>query len=122
MNDSAREAIRRALDAITARPASATAETWFSVTLESMGFHVIPGADLPVTAWNEDKPHRCPRCHAVAIDMERPRPWRVYECCRCAARFTRWPRLAPVLPSAGVMCPGHEAITAALGGKETDGG
>ncbi|WP_330173032.1 hypothetical protein OG875_05135 [Streptomyces sp. NBC_01498] len=57
--------------------------------------------------WNHDKPHRCPNCHAVAVSLERPKWWRIYTCCRCDARFTRWPRLAPVLNDAGVMCREH---------------
>jgi len=60
-----------------------------------------------VLFWNYDKKHRCPSCHAVAIDMERPSKWKVYECCRCHARFARFPRLARVLPFAGVMCSEH---------------
>lgn len=61
----------------------------------------------PVVRWNPDKPHRCPSCHAVAVDQERPRPTRVYTCCRCGVRFTRWPRLARVLRDVGVACSEH---------------
>ncbi|MFB8122058.1 hypothetical protein ACFVG1_12795 [Streptomyces bacillaris] len=57
--------------------------------------------------WNVGKPHRCPECHAVAIDMEAPKSWRIYTCCRCATRFTRWPTLAFVLPHTGVRCTEH---------------
>lgn len=60
-----------------------------------------------VLAWNADKPHRCPACHAVTVTAERPRPWRVYTCCRCGARFAGWPRLAPLLSRAGVRCAEH---------------
>lgn len=60
-----------------------------------------------VQRWNHDKPHRCPECHAIAVGVERPRWWRIYTCCRCAARFTRWPRLARVLPDAGIRCGEH---------------
>lgn len=50
---------------------------------------------------NRDKPHRCPNCWAVAIrHPDRPRWWRVHTCSRCGARFTRWPRLARLLPCA----------------------
>ena len=61
----------------------------------------------PVIRWNTDKPHRCPDCHAVAVDMERPSKWRVYTCCRCATRFTRWPSLALVLRHVGIRCSEH---------------
>lgn len=57
-----------------------------------------------VLAWNADKPHRCPACHASTVTAERPRWWRIYTCCHCPARFTRWPRLAPLLPNTGVRC------------------
>lgn len=58
--------------------------------------------------WNFDKPHRCPHCHAVAVSIgNHPTSWWIYTCCRCATRFTRWPRLARLLPSAGVMCSEH---------------
>lgn len=57
--------------------------------------------------WNRDKPHRCPNCHAVAVDMEKPKSWRVYTCCRCGTRFTRWPILAFALPHAGIRCSEH---------------
>ncbi len=60
-----------------------------------------------VLGWNSDKPHRCPACHAVAVDMGRPSRWRVYTCCRCEALFTRWPGLAWLLPKAGVRCAEH---------------
>jgi hypothetical protein len=59
--------------------------------------------------WNDDKKHRCPDCHAVAVDMERPSSWKVYTCCRCGTLFTRWPRLARLLPKAGVRCSEHAA-------------
>jgi len=62
--------------------------------------------------WNFDKPHRCPDCHAIAIDLERPKPWRIYTCCRCGTRFTRWPHLAWLLPSAGIRCSEHRPHTA----------
>lgn len=54
--------------------------------------------------WNTDKRHRCPRCHAIAIDLERPRSLKVYTCCSCDGRFTRWPWLALILPKVGVVC------------------
>jgi hypothetical protein len=60
------------------------------------------------TRWNFDKPHRCPECHAIAVDLERPKSWRIYTCCRCTTRFTRWPRLAWLLPDAGAMCSHHD--------------
>lgn len=56
--------------------------------------------------WNDDKPHRCPSCHAVA-DPDRRCKWAVVTCCRCGVRFTRWPRIARLLPKAGVVCPEH---------------
>jgi hypothetical protein len=104
------EAIRAALDAIPGSPPNMAAETCVAVTLEKHGFHVVPGAELGVQRWNEDKRHRCPLCHAVAVDMGPARSWRVYECCRCAARFTRWPWLARLLPFAGVRCSEHAEV------------
>ncbi|MEU9615916.1 hypothetical protein AB0D56_30805 [Streptomyces sp. NPDC048209] len=62
-----------------------------------------------VARWNVDKPHRCPDCHAVAVDMEKPKKWRVYTCCRCGTQFTRWPHLVFVLPNAGIRCSEHRA-------------
>lgn len=58
--------------------------------------------------WNVSKPHRCPECHAIAVDMERPSRWRVYTCCQCNTRFARWPRLARVLRDAGIRCSYHQ--------------
>jgi hypothetical protein len=100
-------AIRSALNAIPGRPSNMAAEVCVIITLEAEGFHIVSGAELPAARWNSDKRHRCPRCHAVAVDMGRPRSWLVYECCRCAARFTRWPRLAGLLPFAGIRCSEH---------------
>ncbi|MGW4270833.1 hypothetical protein ACWEGQ_00345 [Streptomyces seoulensis] len=62
---------------------------------------------MPVLRWNVDKPHRCPTCHTIAISRERPKSWRIYTCCQCRTRFTRWPRLAPFLPNAGLACSTH---------------
>lgn len=62
---------------------------------------------LGVRCWNADKPHRCPGCHAVAVDLERPSSLRVYTCCRCGSRFARWPRLARLLPDVGIRCSEH---------------
>lgn len=106
MNDK-QQAIRSALDAIPASPGNMAAETCIEMTLLAEDWHVVSGAELPVTRWNADKPDRCPVCHAVAIDTGRPRPWLVYECCRCSARFARWPGLARLLPFAGVQCSEH---------------
>lgn len=69
---------------------------------------------MPVLRWNTDKPHRCPDCHAVAVSIETPRSWRVYTCCRCATRFTRWPRLARLLPDAGIFCGEHRTVREGL--------
>lgn len=77
------------------------------IGLPQNGFLVIGGRRLPVTRWNDDKPHRCPWCHAVAVDLERPRPWRVYQCYRCGARFARYPWLGRWLPFTGVRCSEH---------------
>lgn len=60
--------------------------------------------------WNPDKPHRCPACHAIAVSGQAPRSWRVYTCCRCGTRFTRWPRLARLLVDAGVSCGEHATV------------
>jgi hypothetical protein len=50
-----------------------------------------------VQRWNGDKPHRCPRCHAIP-DTGDP-TWRALAvCCRCGTRYTRWPILTPLLP------------------------
>jgi hypothetical protein len=62
---------------------------------------------MTATRWNYDKPHRCPECHAITIDLEAPRSWRVYTCCRCSCRFARWPRLAWLLPKVGIRCSEH---------------
>jgi hypothetical protein len=98
------DAIRAAIDAIPGSPANMPAETCIEIALQAEGFHVVPGAELPVNRWNADKKHRCPRCHAVTIDVGPPRSWRVYRCCRCATLFTRWPLLAWLLPDARVYC------------------
>lgn len=108
MAEDKRQAIRTALDAIPGAPANMTAETCIETTLLAEGWHLVSGADLPVARWNADKPRRCPSCHAVAIDVGRPRPWLVYSCCRCASRFARWPLLARLLPLAGVRCTEHK--------------
>jgi DNA-directed RNA polymerase subunit RPC12/RpoP len=85
------------------------AETCIEIALMAEGFHVVPGGELPVSRWNEDKRHRCPRCHAVTIDTGPPRPWVVYSCCRCGTRFARWPRLGWLLPDARAYCSECEA-------------
>lgn len=59
-----------------------------------------------VMHWNEDKPHRCPQCHVVAIDMEKPSKWRVYECCSCGTWFAGT-KVAKLLPFKGVRCSVH---------------
>lgn len=61
--------------------------------------------------WNADKPHRCPSCHTVAIDVGRPRRLTVYTCCRCGARFTCWPKIAALLPDSGVVCSEHREVS-----------
>ena len=61
---------------------------------------------MKILRWNSDKPHRCPQCHAVTVPYK-PSSWAVYECCRCHAQFTRWPRLARFLPNHGVVCDVH---------------
>lgn len=63
-----------------------------------------------VLRWNEDKKHRCPYCHAVAMSF-RPSSWAIYQCCRCDVRFARWPWLAPVLPFRGVVCDEHKEVS-----------
>jgi hypothetical protein len=65
---------------------------------------------MTVARWNADKKHRCPSCHSVAVSTERPSRWRVYTCCRCATRFTRWPRLWRLLPDTGICCEEHATI------------
>lgn len=67
-------------------------------------------AEKDALRWNDDKKHRCPRCHAVAVDMEAVKSLAVYECCRCHVLFTRWPRLARVLPKRGVRCSFHRVF------------
>lgn len=73
----------------------------------------MPKAPSPsVVRWNDDKPHRCPECHAVAVDMPLPlRSVWVYTCCRCYTRFARWPHLARLLPKAGIRCTQHRNTT-----------
>lgn len=107
MADGRYAAIRSALDAIPGSPPNMNAEVCVCIALEAEGFHIVSGGELPTARWNADKRRRCPRCHAVAVDMGRPRSWLVYECCRCASRFTRWPRLAALLPFAGIRCSEH---------------
>jgi len=68
---------------------------------------------MPISAkiqrWNPSKPHRCPQCHAVTVDLPLPlRSIWVYRCCTCSARFTRWPRLSWVLPRIGSRCSYHQ--------------
>jgi hypothetical protein len=62
---------------------------------------------MKVLKWNEDKKHRCPECHAVTIDTQKPSKWKVYQCCRCGTVFCARPRLADLLPFAGVVCSEH---------------
>lgn len=63
---------------------------------------------MQAVRWNADKPHRCPECHAIAVDAPpAARSFWVFTCCRCDARFTRWPRLARLLPKAGIRCTEH---------------
>jgi hypothetical protein len=64
---------------------------------------------LTIERWDDDKPHRCPKCHAVAVDMERPGRWKIYACCRCGCLFSRHPCLAQAgaLRLAGIMCSQH---------------
>lgn len=59
-----------------------------------------------VLRYNDDKPHRCPRCHAVA-DADQRCKREVVTCCTCGARFTRWPRFQRFLKEAGVVCTDH---------------
>jgi len=68
---------------------------------------------IPVRTYNDDKPHRCPRCHTVAIPEIGPYKSTVHmltfqavTCCNCGTQFTRWPRL--VLRRLGVVCDQHE--------------
>lgn len=46
---------------------------------------------------NEDKPHRCPACHAVAVWGEPVSFWQVYGCPRCLTCFMRNPWLFPLV-------------------------
>lgn len=52
----------------------------------------------PIEFWNDDKPHRCPECHAIVVSGHEPTlletALALYECCRCGTRYARWPRLA----------------------------
>lgn len=67
---------------------------------------------MTIQRYNADKPHRCPQCHAVAVGGgDEFSPFRVYTCCQCGTRFTRWPRLAPVLPKVGIRCGEHNSRT-----------
>lgn len=82
-----------------------TGHTWLAQTLQ--GEPVASQARTPVQEWNHDKPHRCPECHAVAIDTEDARRLAVYECCRCQTLFSRFPSLGRLLPKRGVRCSEH---------------
>lgn len=65
--------------------------------------------------WNDDKKHRCPACHAIAVP-EGPGSFSTYTCCRCGVGFARWPWLAWVLRRRGVVCPeSHGAGPATVG-------
>lgn len=61
-------------------------------------------AAKPVLRWNESEPNRCPNCHIEVEGIRRSRPWRVYTCCGCFFRFTRYPRMAWLLPYADIRC------------------
>lgn len=63
---------------------------------------------MNVEPWNDDKHHRCPRCHAIT-DPEHVSRWAVVTCCRCGTNFSRFPRLAWILPKRGVVCDQHKA-------------
>ncbi len=67
-----------------------------------------------IVKWNEDKPHRCLGCHAVAVSSEDPSSWAVYTCCRCGTRFARWPSLWRLLRDAGVACRYHDSVEAGI--------
>lgn len=67
-----------------------------------------------IMKWNDDKPHRCPGCYAVAVTSESPSPWSVYTCCRCGARFTKRPALWRLLRDAGVACQHHDSVRAGV--------
>ena len=101
MAEDKRAAIRSALDAIPGAPATMTAEACIETTLMTEGYHLVPGSELPVAAWDPGRPRCCPRCGAVAIAAGRPRAWLVYSCGRCGAPFARHPLLAGLLPLAG---------------------
>ena len=58
-----------------------------------------------ILGYNQDKPHRCPECHAVT-DKDHHAKRGVVECCRCGAWFTWQPRHR-VLPFLGVVCDEH---------------
>lgn len=56
---------------------------------------------------NEDKPHRCPRCHAIT-DTEGKARTGIVTCCTCGVRFTEHPERAAALPEHGIVCmDGH---------------
>ena len=60
---------------------------------------------MNVVLWNYDKTHRCPSCHTVAIDMEKPRRGVIYTCCKCGTKFSSAPKTAKI--EAGIMCSEH---------------
>lgn len=64
---------------------------------------------MSMQSWNDDKPHRCPACHAIAIDKERPSPLKIYTCCQCDVRFARWPKLRWVLRDVGIVYTVHRS-------------
>lgn len=65
-----------------------------------------------VVKYNDDKPHRCPVCHAITVYYDGAPPARrlltlaSVTCCRCGTEFTRWPDL-PVIIRRGIACEDH---------------
>lgn len=65
-----------------------------------------PEGHAVVTA-NIDKPHRCPRCHAIA-DPDHKCKGGIVTCCGCGTRFTMLIDLPlDTVQEFGVVCPEH---------------
>ncbi|MBB5081298.1 hypothetical protein [Nonomuraea endophytica] len=63
----------------------------------------------PVMEWNNDKPHRCPACHTIAVDLDgHPQAGWIYTCCACKTRFADDPGDS-LLREAGSCCTEHPA-------------
>lgn len=65
---------------------------------------------MVIVIWNGDKPHRCPKCHAVTVTTEKPRQYVVYTCCLCGTNFSSDPYLEKEI--VGIACSEMPHLTA----------